>query len=292
MNRTFQGLFALIGVAFAADAAARITFYEGANFSGRAFTTAESVWNFSGSFNDRASSVLIEQGHWEVCEHARFEGRCVVLRPGRYPSLRQVGMDNTISSARMVPAGTEPSAARPPGHGGVPPGHGGMPPGLAKKGRPYVGPPPVAVYEPPRPSYHEVPVVSSRAVHAVPTQRCWTERERVAQPTREGPNIGGAVVGGIVGGVLGNQVGGGSGKDLATAGGAIAGAAIGANVNRGSGGYVERDVQRCETVVNAQPAYWEVTYVHGGVEHRVQLSAAPGRTVRVDAAGALVLSAP
>jgi DNA segregation ATPase FtsK/SpoIIIE-like protein len=88
--------------------------------------------------------------------------------------------------------------------------------------------------------------------------------------------------------VLGHQVGGGSGKDLATAGGVIAGAAIGANVNRGSGGvaYVDRDVQRCQTVGSAKPEYWDVTYHYRGAEHRVQMTSAPGATIRVNAEGA------
>ena len=46
----------------------------------------------------------------------------------------------------------------------------------------------------------------------------------------------------------------------------------------------QRDVQKCQQVVNSQPAYWDVTYVHAGVQHRVQLASAPGPTIPVDAA--------
>jgi uncharacterized protein YcfJ len=67
----------------------------------------------------------------------------------------------------------------------------------------------------------------------------------------------------------------------------VAGAAIGANAGRGGGGggVVERDVQRCQTTQNTQPEYWDVTYNYRGVEHRVQMSAPPGRTIAVNARG-------
>jgi uncharacterized protein YcfJ len=93
-------------------------------------------------------------------------------------------------------------------------------------------------------------------------------------------------VGGLVGGILGHQIGGGSGKDLATAGGAVAGAVIGSNVaNQNGGGVATRDVRRCENVTNAAPDYYDVTYVYRGVEHHVQMSAPPGRTIRVNERG-------
>ena len=82
---------------------AQITFYEGEGFRGRTFTTNRDVVNFERvGFNDRASSVVVDRGRWEVCEDARFEGHCVVLRRGAYDSLRGMGMDNRISSVRRV----------------------------------------------------------------------------------------------------------------------------------------------------------------------------------------------
>jgi uncharacterized protein YcfJ len=89
----------------------------------------------------------------------------------------------------------------------------------------------------------------------------------------------------LLGGILGHQVGGGTGKDLATAGGAIAGAAIGANVNGGTPQAATQDVRRCETVPNQRPQYWDVTYNFRGQEHRVQMTAPPGPTVTVNAQG-------
>ena len=46
--------------------------------------------------------MVVSGGRWEVCEDARFEGRCVVLRPGRYPSLAAMGLNDRVSSVRSV----------------------------------------------------------------------------------------------------------------------------------------------------------------------------------------------
>ena len=278
MNRKVKALLAACGIVAASHAAAQLTLYEGEGYRGRTFSTNDRVRNLDrAGFNDRASSVVVERGRWEVCEDARFEGRCVVLRRGSYPSLRDMGMNNAISSVRRAEPGRSYGYEAPPPVAVVPRG---------EAPRPLYGPTAAAA---PRPAYHEVPVASVRAVMGPPSQRCWVEREQVAQPYRGEPNLGGAVLGGIIGGVLGHQVGGGSGKDLATAGGVVAGAAIGANVNRsGNTGYAQRDVQRCQNVSSSQPAYWNVSYFHGGIEHRVQMASAPGNTLLVDEAGAPV----
>ena len=90
----------------------------------------------------------------------------------------------------------------------------------------------------------------------------------------------------MIGGILGHQIGGGRGRDVATAGGAVAGAAIGANAGRGGGQVYAQDVQRCATVQGqGRPEYWDVTYNFRGLEHRVQMSAPPGRTITVNGNG-------
>src|SRR5271169_1530719 len=92
MHTTLKSLLGLAGIVFVTQAAAQITFYEGENFRGRSFSANETIWNFEPTgFNDRASSAVVDSGYWEACEDARFEGRCVVLRPGGYPSLRGMG---------------------------------------------------------------------------------------------------------------------------------------------------------------------------------------------------------
>ncbi len=259
MNPKLQAVLAACGVAMATQAAAQITFYEREDFRGRSFQTEERVRNLERyGFNDRASSVVVDRGRWEVCEGPRFEGRCVVLRRGSYPSLRDMGLNNTVSSVRRIERDRHADDDR-----------------SQDRWRPV---------QPARPAFYDVPVTMARAVVGPPSQRCWIEREQVAQPGYGQPNIGGAVLGGVVGGLLGHQVGGGSGKDAATIGGAIAGAAIGSQVGGGGAVAGQREVQKCQQVASTQPAYWDVTYVHAGVQHRVQLAQAPGATIRVDAA--------
>src|SRR5450755_2643493 len=103
MNAILKTALAVAGVAFATQAAAQITFYEREGFEGRSFTTEREIRNFERyGFNDRASSVVVVGDRWEVCEDARFRGRCVVLRPGRYASLAAMGLNDRVSSARSV----------------------------------------------------------------------------------------------------------------------------------------------------------------------------------------------
>ena len=267
MHKLLKSALALATLAIAAQASAQVTFYEREGFDGRSFTTERRVGNFERyGFNDRASSVVVMSDRWEVCADARFEGRCVVLRPGRYPSLEAMGMNDRVSSVRPVERSVRISDDR-------------------------YAPLPVPVYDNrrrPDERLYQADVTSVRAVLGKPEQRCWVEQEQVAQPQRGDVNVGAALVGAVLGGVLGHQVGGGRGKDIATAGGAVAGAAVGANIGRGSSGQavVSRDVQRCSDVPNqAKPDYWDVTYMFRGQEHHVQMVTPPGRTVTVNRQG-------
>src|SRR5712671_1994333 len=222
--------------------AAQITFYEGEGFRGRVFSTERPVANLSSvGFNDRASSVVVDSGRWEVCEDSRYGGRCTLLRRGSYDSLESLGIDNRISSVRPINGARRDYEAREP---------------LEEPTYEYRRRPDERLYE--------ARVLSVRAVVGPPEQRCWLEREQVIERGR--PNVGGAIAGAIIGGVLGHQIGGGSGRDIATAGGAVVGGAVGANAGRGSGGAYERDVQHCENVADRTPDYWDVTYDYQGVE--------------------------
>lgn len=243
----------------------QVTFYESEDFRGRAFTTAEQVDNFGNSgFNDRASSVVVERGNWEVCEHARFAGRCMVLRPGQYASLNTMGMNNSLSSVRPVAYQTQYDNQAP------------MP----------VAEPAYDYRRRPNEEIYRAEVTSARAVMGPPQQRCWVEKQQVSEPQRNDANIGGAVIGAVLGGVLGHQVGGGKGKQLATVGGAVAGAVLGSKVGGGGNAAAEQDVKRCETSAqNGPPAYWDVGYDFRGIPHRVQMSSAPGVTIAVNRDG-------
>jgi uncharacterized protein YcfJ len=241
----------------------RITFYEREGFGGQQFTTERQIGNFERfGFNDRASSVDVIGNRWEVCEDPRFSGRCVVLRAGRYPSLVSMGLNNRVSSVRLLDRNARIDDHR-------------------------YAPAPVAVHD--GRDYRrrgnerlfEANVTSVRAVVATPEQKCWVEQEQVQQRSNAVP---GAVVGAVIGGILGHQIG--DGNRVATVGGAVAGGAVGANVGGRSGGSVQtRDVQKCASVPSQAPTYWDVTYNFRGQDHRIQMSRQPGPTVTVNERG-------
>lgn len=266
MNPILRIALALAGAALATQAAGQVTFYEHEGFAGRSFTANEPVRNFQRyGFNDRASSVVVSRGLWEVCEDARFSGRCVVLRRGNYPSLEAMSLNDRVSSARIVDRNSRIDESR------------------------YAPPPAVAEDYRWRGNerLYEARVTSLRAVLGPPERRCWIEHQEVVED-RSSANVPGAIAGAVIGGILGHQVGGGRGKDIATAGGAVAGAAVGANVGRSGGGQQARtqEVERCADVPNdGPPDYWDVTYSFRGQEHRVQMRARPGATIMVNQRG-------
>lgn len=72
------------------------------NFAGRRARLDRDAGNFTPmGFNDRASSLIVQGGSWEMCTDADFGGTCRTFAPGRYPSLGY-GMTKSISSARPV----------------------------------------------------------------------------------------------------------------------------------------------------------------------------------------------
>jgi uncharacterized protein YcfJ len=105
MNAILKSALAMAAVAVSAQAAAEITYYEREGFAGRSFTARNQVSNLESiSFYGRASSAVVTGNRWEVCEDTRFNGRCVVLRPGRYSSLAAMGLNDRIASVQAVSA--------------------------------------------------------------------------------------------------------------------------------------------------------------------------------------------
>ena len=264
MKNVLKTLAVAGAVACAAQASAQVTFFENDGFSGRSFTADQQIGNLDRyGFNDRASSAIVRSGWWEACEDARFEGRCVVLRPGSYGSLSSMGLNDRISSVRPA----QPQAAGPDYGRGFASNSG---------------------YDYRRQSHERVYDAQVTSVHAVvgpPEQRCWVERQAVTTDSGSNINVPGAIAGAVIGGILGHQVGSGRGNDVATGVGAVGGAAIGANVGRGNE-VVTQDVQRCTTVSrNSRPDYWDVTYNFRGYEHRVQMTSPPGPTIPVNENG-------
>jgi uncharacterized protein YcfJ len=271
MNQTFQALAGITTLAFAVHAAAQVTLHEQEGFQGRSFTSQERSPNLQRSgFNDRASSAIVVGQRWQACEDARFRGRCMVLRPGQYPSLAAMGLNDRVSSVRPLRDNEHVADSD-------------------------YAPMPIVTQDFRRgrnERLYDAQVTSARAVVGTPAQRCWIEREQVVQqqPQQQaGLNIPGAAVGAIIGGILGHQVGGGTGKQIATVGGAVGGAALGAQYGRNDRAQVApltQDVRRCDgNAVQATPSYWDVTYEHRGIEHRVQMANQPGRTITVNRRG-------
>lgn len=169
-------------VAEVAPGDGEVTLYGREGFAGRSFATRQPVRNLERfDFNDRASSVIVQGGRFEICDDAGFQGRCMVLRPGQYPSLAAMGMDRAISSVRPVSRQAQPEERR------------------------FAPPPPVA-YDYRRRGderLFEAEVLRVHAVYGRPEQRCWVERESVRDDVIiNGP--GSAVIGGF----LGHQSGG------------------------------------------------------------------------------------
>ena len=103
LKRRMPALACLAALAFAGAAqAAELTLYAEPNFAGPQLTLRG--WTPSTArvgFNDRASSLVIDSGRWEVCTDSDFKGSCVVLMPGEYPTL-DATLNNRISSAREI----------------------------------------------------------------------------------------------------------------------------------------------------------------------------------------------
>jgi uncharacterized protein YcfJ len=268
-TRLIAALFAAGATLGALPAAAEIVLYGRDNFAGRSLEARGPNGDLRDQgFNDRASSAIVYGGAYEVCEGAGFSGRCMVLRPGRYPHLDSMGMSHSISSVRPVRNDVRYEENR------------------------YAPPPPLPVYDARRRTderLFEADVVSVRAVYGQPEQRCWVERQQVAgSAPRSGNEIGGAIVGGILGGVIGHQIGSGRGNDLATGVGAVGGAIAGANVARDRAGnpVYTQDVRRCENApASGQPVYYDVTYRFRDEEHHVQMTTPPPQTITVNSRG-------
>lgn len=105
----------------------------------------------------RSSPVVV--GNVRVCEHARYEGECVVLRPGRYPSLAAIGLNNQISSARPISRRELSENPRYTPYGDDAPDFRRV-----RNERLY-----------------EAEVVATRAVPGPKDKRCWVEKEQVVE---------------------------------------------------------------------------------------------------------------
>jgi len=81
--------------------AADLVLYEEGDFQGRPVNVVIDMRQLgTANFNDRASSVVIEKGSWVLCTEEDFSGTCITLEPGRYSSLKELGLENEVTSVR------------------------------------------------------------------------------------------------------------------------------------------------------------------------------------------------
>ncbi|HZI84248.1 MAG TPA: beta/gamma crystallin-related protein [Casimicrobiaceae bacterium] len=114
MRPTFLPWLLAAAASLAAPAAqsAVAILFEHQNFEGQRMTVRNAMRNLDRTeFNDRAESILIQQGTWEVCTDAYYRGRCERLGPGEYRSLSGE-LTRSISSLHEV-RGAPPPAPRP-----------------------------------------------------------------------------------------------------------------------------------------------------------------------------------
>ena len=99
-----------------------IQFFDQPGFRGTPFALDRDAPNFvERGYNDRASSIVVNEGVWELCTDVNFGGNCRVFGPGRYVDLGP-GMNDRLSSARLVRNTNDAPATMRGGWGRVPPG--------------------------------------------------------------------------------------------------------------------------------------------------------------------------
>jgi hypothetical protein len=78
-----------------------VILFTDANFGGRDVALSGNMRSLNDvGFNDRASSMIIRDGRWELCDDSDFRGQCAVYGPGRYSGLDR--LNDRVSSIRRV----------------------------------------------------------------------------------------------------------------------------------------------------------------------------------------------
>ncbi len=78
-----------------------VTLFDGFGLSGQRFHVDSTMSNLDWTpWNDRARSMIVQGGNWQLCVDANFRGRCQTFSPGRYDNLGF--LSGTLSSLRPV----------------------------------------------------------------------------------------------------------------------------------------------------------------------------------------------
>jgi len=165
--KTLQRLLGVFAIIAAGYASAQIHLYNDENLRRRTMSIDQPIDNLGDTgMNDKASSILIDDGNWEVCEDAAFCGKCTLLRPGKYSSLRAMGFNDMISSVRPMGGFRRSPPAAPQAAAPAP---------VFVLAAPPEQPAPVALQAPP---IYEALVLSVRTIVSPPNQRCRIEQRR------------------------------------------------------------------------------------------------------------------
>jgi hypothetical protein len=96
------------------EGTARAILYSDENFRGESMAVSGQVGTLERAGFDKAtSSMVIEGGQWLFCTDVYFRGNCRVMGPGRYRTLRDVGLTQAISSVRPAPDTPSLAVSRP-----------------------------------------------------------------------------------------------------------------------------------------------------------------------------------
>jgi Beta/Gamma crystallin len=88
-----------------------IVLFDEEGFRGRGFGISSATPDLDPTgFNDRARSLIVKSGDWEVCTDADYRGRCRIFSKGEYPAL-DLGLNDQISSARPSGYNANPNTA-------------------------------------------------------------------------------------------------------------------------------------------------------------------------------------
>lgn len=86
---------------YGAGPGASVELFDGPDFRGRRVPVNRDIDSLARrGFDQQASSMVINEGTWQVCTQPGFEGTCRVFREGQYADLRR--FDNRIGSLRRV----------------------------------------------------------------------------------------------------------------------------------------------------------------------------------------------
>lgn len=103
MKRLFAAA-ALLATFTNAAMAGDITLFADSDFRGGRVTLQRNARDLNDfGFNDRASSLVVRSGVWQLCEHRDFGGYCAEFGPGEYRTLPR--FNDSISSVREIDDG-------------------------------------------------------------------------------------------------------------------------------------------------------------------------------------------